>query len=160
MWIVVRVAFIYAFLLLAMRGLGKREFAQLSAQEVILLLLVAETLQQAMVGDDFSMSAALIAASTLMLCAFLTSVVTHRFKRAEKFISGEPAVLVYDGKMLRRTMDRERVSSDEISVELRRVGLESIDQVRWALLESDGHISVIPADPSAHTRPDEKRKPN
>jgi uncharacterized membrane protein YcaP (DUF421 family) len=147
MWIVARVAFTYAFLLLAMRGLGKREFAQLSAQEVILLLLISETLQQAMVGDDFSMTAAIIAASTLMLCSFLTSMFAYRFRRVEKALAGEPAVLVYEGRMLRRTMDLEHVSSDDISTEMRRAGLERLDQVKWALLETDGHISVIPCDP-------------
>jgi hypothetical protein len=124
MWIVVRVMFIYFFLLIAMRGLGKREFAQLSAHEVILLLVISETLQQAMVGDDFSMTAAIIAASTLMLCSFLMSVITYRFRKVGDALSGDPAVLVHEGKLLKRNMDLERVASEEIFAEMRRIGLD------------------------------------
>jgi uncharacterized membrane protein YcaP (DUF421 family) len=156
MWIVIRVTVIYTFLLLAMRGLGKREFAQLSAQEVILLLLVSETLQQAMVGDDFSLTAGIIASSTLMLCSFTTSVLSYRFMKVETALTGTPAVLVADGRMLRSNMDMERVSSEEIFTEMRRVGIESIEQVKWALLETDGHISVIPVSGS-QLRPDDKK---
>jgi uncharacterized membrane protein YcaP (DUF421 family) len=154
MWIVLRVAFLYMFLLFAMRGLGKREFAQLSAQEVILLLLISETLQQAMIGNDFSMTAALVAASTLMLCAFLTSVIAYRFKRVESALDGEPTVLVHNGKLLKRHLDTERIPSTEIFAEMRRVGLEDLSQVKWALLETDGHISVIPVAPAATLPPD------
>ncbi|MEO5510803.1 MAG: YetF domain-containing protein, partial [Longimicrobiales bacterium] len=155
MWLVIRVTILYTFLLLAMRGLGKREFAQLSAQEVILLLLVSETLQQAMVGDDFSMTAGIIASSTLMLCSFATSMLSYRFKKVETALGGTPAVLVADGQLLRRNLDIERVSSDEIFAAMRRVGIESIEQVKWALLETDGHISVIPV-AGSELRPEEK----
>lgn len=155
MWIVIRVVFTYLFLLFAMRGLGKREFAQLSAQEVILLLVISETLQQAMIGDDFSMTAAIIAASTLMLCSFLTSVISYRFRRVGDVLSGDPAVLVHYGKLVKRNLDLERVSSEEIFTEMRRVGLERLDQVKWALLESDGNISVIPVKDGDTSPPDD-----
>lgn len=156
MWIVIRVLFTYLFLLFAMRGLGKREFAQLSAHEVILLLVISETLQQAMVGNDFSMTTAIIAASTLMLCSFLTSVISYRFKSVGDALEPDPAVLVHCGKLLRRNMDLERVSSEEIFAEMRRVGLERLDQVRWALLESDGKISVIPVKTGDTSPPDDR----
>jgi uncharacterized membrane protein YcaP (DUF421 family) len=156
MWIVVRVATIYLFLLFAMRGMGKREFAQLSAQEVILLLVISETLQQAMVGDDFSVTTAVVASATLMLCSFLTSIISYRFKKVGDLLESDPAVLVHKGKLNRRNMDIERVPADEIFAEMRRVGLERLDQVKWALLESDGKISVIPAMPNATSPPDGK----
>jgi uncharacterized membrane protein YcaP (DUF421 family) len=156
MWIVIRVVFIYLFLLFAMRGLGKREFAQLSAQEVILLLVISETLQQAMVGNDFSMAAALIAAATLMLCSFLTSVVSYRFRRIGDALEGDPAVLVHKGKLLRRNMDLERVAADEIFAEMRRAGIERLEDVKWALLESDGKISVISVTPGGQNPPDDR----
>ena len=155
MWIVIRVLFTYLFLLFAMRGLGKREFAQLSAQEVILLLVISETLQQAMIGDDFSMTTAVIAAATLMLCSFLTSVISYRFKAVGDALEGDPAVLVHEGKLLRRNMDLERVPIDEIYGEIRRVGLERLDQVKWALLEADGKISVIPRETDSTNPPDD-----
>jgi uncharacterized membrane protein YcaP (DUF421 family) len=156
MWIVARVFFIYLFLLFMMRGLGKREFAQLSAQEVILLLVISETLQQAMVGDDFSVTTALIAASTLMLCSFLTSMISYRFRRVGDALEGDPAVLVHGGKLLKRNMDLERVTSGEIFAEMRRVGIEKLDDVKWALLESDGKISVIPVEKGATSPPEAK----
>ena len=150
MWIVIRVALTYLFLLLALRGLGKREFAQLSPQEVILLLLISETLQQAMVGNDFSMSAALVAASTLMICSFATSLLVYRFKRVEDVLEGEPTILVHNGRLQRKNMDREHVPAGEIYAEMRRVGIEKLEHVRWALLETDGSISIIPVDPANH----------
>ena len=157
MWIVIRVLFTYLFLLFAMRGLGKREFAQLSAQEVILLLVISETLQQAMVGDDFSMTTGVVAAATLMLCSLLTSIITYRFKRVGDVMEADPAVLVHEGRFMRRNMDLERVSSEEIFVEIRRVGLERLDDVKWGLLEPDGKISIIPFERGTKNPPDDRK---
>jgi uncharacterized membrane protein YcaP (DUF421 family) len=139
-----------------MRGLGKREFAQLSAQEVILLLVISETLQQAMVGNDFSMAAAIVAASTLMLCSFLTSMISYRFRSVGDALEGDPAVLVHEGRFLKRNLDLERVPSDEIYAEMRRAGIERLEEVKWALLESDGKISIIPMTHGASNPPSDK----
>jgi uncharacterized membrane protein YcaP (DUF421 family) len=140
---IIRVVVIYAFLFAVLRLLGKREFGQLSPLEFICLLLIPEMVQQALVRDDFSMTTALVAVSTLILLVFLTSLVSHRSKKLESVLQGEPTVLVAHGRLLHATMDRERITPDEIFTEMRRVGLDRLEQVRWAVLESDGHISIV-----------------
>jgi uncharacterized membrane protein YcaP (DUF421 family) len=140
---ILRVVVVYVFLFAVLRLLGKREFGQLSPLEFVCLLLIPEMVQQALVRDDFSMTNALLAVSTLVLLVFLTSLLSHRSKKLESVIEGEPTLLVAHGKLLNATMDRERITADEIFTEMRRVGLDQLDQVRWAVLETDGHISIV-----------------
>ena len=148
---IIRVVIVYAFLFAVLRLLGKREFGQLSPLEFVCLLLIPELVQQALVGEDFSMTNALIAVSTLVLLVFLTSLLSHRSRKLESVLQGEPTVLVSHGRLLNATMDRERITPDEIFTEMRRVGLDHLEQVRWAVLETDGHISIVP---SARIRPE------
>jgi uncharacterized membrane protein YcaP (DUF421 family) len=99
---------------------------------------------QALVREDYSLTNALVGVSTIFGLTFLTSLLMHRSQRAERFISGEPAVLVQHGKLLSERMNQERISPDELFTELHRAGLDRLEQVRWALLESDGQISIVP----------------
>lgn len=146
---ILRVVVVYGFLLAVLRLLGKREFGQLSPLEFVCLLLIPELVQQALVKDDFSMTNALVAVSTLVLLVFLTSLVTHRSKKLESVLQGQPTLLAAHGKLLNATMDRERVTPDEIFTEMRRVGLDRLEQVRWAVLEPDGHIAIVADRPDA-----------
>lgn len=141
---VFRIILIYFLLLLGLRALGKREFGQLSPFELVTLLLIPELVSQSAVGEDFSLTNAVIGVSTLFLLVFLTSAASHRFPRFERFIAGDPAVLAHDGKFVPRVMNAERVSAEEIYSEMRKVGLERLSQVRWVLLESDGKIAIVP----------------
>lgn len=127
---VLRVAFFYLFILGGIRVLGKREFSQLSPFELVTLLLIPELASQALVREDFSATNAVIALSTLFVLVFLTSLVTHRSKRAEKVVEDEPTVLVYAGRFVPENLDRERVSPDEVYGEMRMAGLERADQLR------------------------------
>jgi uncharacterized membrane protein YcaP (DUF421 family) len=146
---VIRVVVVYVFLLAALRLLGKREFGQLSPLEFVCLLLIPELVQQALVRDDFSMLSALVAVSTLLLLVFTTSVVSHRWRRVDQILQGGPSVLVSHGRLLAEVMDRERVTPDEVFTEMRRSGVERLKEVRWAVLEPDGHISIVPESPVA-----------
>jgi uncharacterized membrane protein YcaP (DUF421 family) len=149
---IIRVVVVYAFLFAVLRLLGKREFGQLSPIEFICLLLIPEMVSQALVRDDFSMTTALVGVSTLVLLVFLTSLLSHRSKKLESALQGEPTVLVSRGRLLNTTMDRERITPDEIFTEMRRVGLDRLDQVRWAVLEPDGHISIVAESPDTAPR--------
>ncbi|HSA57134.1 MAG TPA: YetF domain-containing protein [Gemmatimonadaceae bacterium] len=148
---VVRILVIYLLLLLGLRAMGKREFGQLSPFELVTLLLIPELIQQAGVREDFSLTNAVIAVSTLFLLVFLTSALAHRFSGFEQFIAGSPAVLAHDGRFLADSMNHERVSAEEVYSELRKVGLVELKQVRWVLLEPDGRIAVIPRRRSEHS---------
>lgn len=140
---VLRVAFFYVFILVVLRIVGKRELSQLSPFELIMLLLIPELVAQALVRDDFSMTNAVIAVATLMALVFVTSALVYRFRRFGALVEGKPSLLVKHGRPIADTMDRERISSDEIAAEMRKAGIERLDQVKWAVLEADGKIAVI-----------------
>lgn len=144
--VVLRVAFIYLFLMLALRVMGKREFSELSPMELVALLLIPEILSQGLIGEDYSITNAIVAVATLLVLVFLNSVVTYFSERAEKMVESTPTVLAHDGRLVQVNMDRERITPSEIYGELRKSGLERLDQVRWAVLESDGKISIVPAE--------------
>ncbi len=144
MEIVARVVFIYFAIMLGLRGLGKREFGELAPFDLVVLLLIPEIVSSAIVGSDFSLTAAFVALATLFGLVIATSVLSFRFPRLDRVISGTPAVIVTNGILIPEQLQLERVSPGEIHDALHRVGLERIDQVKWAILESDGRITVIP----------------
>ena len=144
---IIRVAALYAFVILSLRLLGKREFGQLSPAELVTLLLIPEIASQALVRDDFSLTYAVIGLSTLFLLVSLTSLVSHRFKRAETLLEGSPTVLVTQGEFVVANMNRERITPDEVYLEMRHSGLTELGEVRWAILETDGRISIVGQDP-------------
>ena len=109
---IIRVAALYAFVILSLRLLGKREFGQLSPAELVTLLLIPEIASQALVRDDFSLTNAVIGLSTLFLLVSLTSLVSHRFKRAETLLDGSPTVVVTQGEFVVANMNRERFTQE------------------------------------------------
>ncbi len=147
---VVRVAIIYIFLTLAMRILGKRELSEMSGYELILIILIPEILSQGLIGEDYSVTNALIGVSTLLSLVVINSFLTYRFSKYRSIIEGNPVVLFYQGKFLKGALDRERVSADEILNEIRAIGYERFNQMKWVVLEPDGKISCIPYDHGAN----------
>lgn len=143
---VLRIAFIYFFLMVAIRIMGKRELSEMSAFELVTLLLIPEIFATALSREDYSMTHAVIGAATLFTLVFITSLVTFRYKRIEQIVEGKPTVLVHDGRLIERNLKRERVTADEIFTEMHKAGVAHIAQVRWAILEMDGKIAVIPVD--------------
>jgi len=144
MEVVIRVAVIYLFLLAAMRVMGKREFSQMAPMEFVTLLLIPEIVTGALVGDDHSITSAMIGIATLFVLVFTVSTLTHLSRRAAVVLEGTPTVLAHRGRFLEHNLDRERVTAEEVYGELRKRGLERIDQVRWAILEGDGKIAIVP----------------
>jgi uncharacterized membrane protein YcaP (DUF421 family) len=143
---VIRVFVIYIFILIGLRILGKREFGQLSPLELVSLLMIPEIVTTALTREDHSLTNALIGVSTLFSLVFLTSVIMQWSRKAEHLIAGKPAVLVYDGQYIAENMNRERITPDEIFTEMHKSGLETLEQVKWAVLEPDGKISIVPGD--------------
>lgn len=152
MEVVLRVTFIYLFVMFALRVLGKREFGQLSPLELVSLLMIPEIVSQALVGEDFSVITALVGVATLLILVFVTSVLTQRFGGFESFVSGAPTVIVRRGAYIEKAMNQMRISPDEVMTELRKSGLETLSQVKWAVLEADGKISIVPEDAQHETR--------
>lgn len=141
---VIRIVVIYIVILVSMRVIGKREFAQLSPLELVTLLLIPEIASQSMVKQDFSITNALIGLITLFALVFINSTLMHRFRKFESAVAGKPALLVYHGRFIEDAMNKERVTPDEVFAAMRTFGLESLEQVKWAILETDGRISIIP----------------
>ena len=141
---VLRVAAIYLFVLLALRVMGKREFGQLSALELVTLLMIPEIVSQALTGQDYSLTNAFVGVATLLVLVFATSMAMHRFEKIEVAVSGEPSVLVHRGEMFERAMNLTRVTPDEIFSEMHKCGLQTLDEVEWAILETDGKIAIVP----------------
>lgn len=154
---VLRVAITYVVILAGFRVMGKRELSQLSPFELVTLLLIPEIFAQAIIGEDFSMTNALVAFTTLLSLVFLTSVLAHVSRRFGAVIEAGPSVLVANGRMIERNMNRERITPEELHSELRMSGLEELSQVKWAILEADGKISVVRLDGGEHDRPPERR---
>jgi uncharacterized membrane protein YcaP (DUF421 family) len=147
MSIVVRIAVIYVFLLVALRLMGKREFGQLSPFELVTLLLIPEILTEALHEGEASLTSAFIGVSTLLSLVFITSVLAYRSPWFGRWTEGEPVVLVQHGSLVPSAMHRERVSPQEILSEMHKSGLERVEQVKWGVLETDGKISFVPRHP-------------
>lgn len=140
---VIRVIFIYLIILFGLRILGKREFGQLSPLELVSLLLIPELVSPALHLEDLSITNALIAVCTLFALVFLTSLARYMSEKIEKVISGEPSILVSHGSFIEDNLHKERVDPAEIFNEMHKAGLDELKQVKWAILETDGKISIV-----------------
>jgi uncharacterized membrane protein YcaP (DUF421 family) len=144
MQIIINVTLIYIFLIIGLRILGKREFGQLSPLELVTLLLIPEILSTSLHGDDYSLINGLTGVATLLLLTLAASSLMYKSKKAASVMSGDPTVLIHRGRFLQQNMNRERVDGDELYTEMHKVGLTRLEEVRWAILERDGKISIIP----------------
>lgn len=142
---VIRGAAVYLILLVIMRLSGRRTLAQMTPFDFVLLLIIAETTQQALLGDDFSITNALVLIVTLIVIDIGLSYLKEWSPAAAKLLEGTPTVLVRDGKVDRHALRRSRVEESDILVAARqKQGLESMAEVKHAVLENDSGISVIP----------------
>lgn len=147
---VLRAAAIYAILLIAVRLSGRRTLSELTTFDFILLLVISEAVQQGLVGDNNSVTSAIITVVTLVLINVAFSFLKTRIPWVEKFLEGVPTVLVENGRPLTDRMKKARVSEDDIMVSARELqGLERMDQIKFAILEAGGRITIIPAEKSA-----------
>lgn len=136
---------VYAFLMLIFRISGKRSLAEITTFDFVVLLIVAETTQQALLGEDYSLINAFILIATLMSADILLSMWKRRHPLVDKILDGVPLILIENGKLLPERMQRSRVNEDDILTAARELhGLERLDQVKFAVLERSGGISIVP----------------
>lgn len=144
---VIRAVAIYAIVWIIFRLAGRRTFAEMTSFDFILLLICGEATQQALLGDDFSITHASIIVLTLVWMDVILSHIKQRSQTADRLMDGLPVVLVANGKLLKHRMNRERVDSEDILEEARkRHGISRIDQIKYAVLERNGSISIIPSE--------------
>lgn len=142
---VLRATAMYAFLLLIFRVTGKRSMAQITGFDFVLLLIIGEATQQALLGSDFSMINAFIVITTLMFLELGLSLLKGWVPKLDPVLDSTPLVIVEDGKVLDDRIENERVDLNDIMAAAReRHGLERLDQIKFAVLERSGGISIIP----------------
>lgn len=142
---ILRGAAIYLALLVIMRLSGKRSLAQITTFDFVLVLILAEATQQALLGDDYSVTNAIILVLTLMGIDLLLGLLSLRFHTLGKVVNGVPIVVVADGEPFRDRMTKARLSEADVLEEARiSQGLERMDQIKYAVLEKSGSISIIP----------------
>jgi uncharacterized membrane protein YcaP (DUF421 family) len=141
--IVLRAAVLYAFIVFVMRVTGRRELSSLSPVDLVLLIVLGDAIQQGLTQSDYSVTGAIIAVSTIATLQVITSYVSYRSRRARKVLEGQPIVIVDRGKLVERNLRRERMARDEFDEEMRQQQIASLDDVEWAILESNGEISFI-----------------
>ncbi len=142
---VLRASAIYIVLMVLFRISGRRSLAEMTSFDLLLLLVISETTQQALLGEDFSVTNAVLVMSTMLGLDIALSLAKLKWNRASKWIEGVPTILVEDGRPLTELMSRARVREDEILEAARRLrGLERMDQIKYAVLEASGGITIIP----------------
>ena len=140
---VIRSAVVYLFLLAAFRLADKRELGQMTPFDLVVLLIISNVVQNALIGNDDSLGGGLLGAAVILLLNALVAWLTFRHKRVERLVEHSPTVLVKHGQILRENLRRERLSLPELRAALRQEGVVSLRNVRYAILEEDGHLSVI-----------------
>ena len=143
--IVVRSAIIYIFVFVILRIGGKRTVGEMTTFDLVLLLIISEATQEALLDGDQSLIGGMMAIATLVFVDIMVSKITARFRGFDKIVNSVPTVILRDGVPLKDRMDKERVSVEDILEAARSSqGLENLEQVKYAILEKDGSISIIP----------------
>jgi uncharacterized membrane protein YcaP (DUF421 family) len=142
---VLRAVAIYAILLIIFRISGKRSLAQITTFDFVLLLVIGEATQQALLGNDFSLINAFMVILTLLGLDIGLSLLKQRSTTLERWIDDTPLVIVEDGRPLKERMDKARIDESDILAAARELqGLERMDQIKYAVLERSGGVSIIP----------------
>jgi uncharacterized membrane protein YcaP (DUF421 family) len=141
--IIIRSAAVYLFMLIALRIFGKKELSQLNTADVILILLISNSVQNAMVGSDTSLWGGLAAAAVLFAINFSLKKLMYKFPKFSDFMQEKPEVLIHDGKMDFKALSKLNITHDELKEAIREHGIEHFSDVKLAMLEIDGNISII-----------------
>ena len=137
---------VYFFIIVAIRLFGKKELSQLSVIDLVFVLLISNSVQNAMVGSDSTLLGGLVAAGTLFIANFIFKEFIYRFPKFSKFIQGESMLLVYNGNLNHENIAKSMITMDELMEAIREHGVSSIEDVDLAILEVDGNISVLSND--------------
>jgi uncharacterized membrane protein YcaP (DUF421 family) len=141
--IVLRAIVVFAFLYVLMRIVGRRELSTLEPFDLILLVVLGDAVQQGLTQDDYSLTGAFLAIGTIAMLQLGVSYANLRFPRLRPILSGEPIVVVQDGKPIERNLRRERVTMDDLMSAARRQNIAALDDVAWAVMETSGEITFI-----------------
>ena len=141
--IVLRAVIIYLLVFVFTRALGRRELATLQPFDLILLIVIGDLIQSGVTQNDLSVTGVLIIVSTIGILQVAISYLGFRVRRLRPFLQGEPIVLIGNGQLIDRNMRRERLTLDDLAEKARISEIESLDDIKWAVLETNGDISFI-----------------
>ena len=147
--IVARTVIIYLALLFGLRVAGKREMGQMTPFDLVVIILVANAVQNAMVGPDNSVTGGLIAAAVLIGGNYAVAAVRERVPWVRWAIEGQPSLLIHNGKFLPESLRHAGIDKDEVMMVIREHGIDDVKQVQMAVLETDGSISIVPTGTAA-----------
>ncbi len=143
---IIRPIIVYAILLLAFRLFGRRELAQLNPMDFTVLLMLSNTVQNAIIGEDNSVTGGIIGAAALLSINWVLNWLTYRYPRLEALTEGKPLTLIEDGVMDKKTIHDQQISVQDFHEVLHRQGIDDVRHIRRAVLEASGTITVIPRD--------------
>ncbi len=145
LWIAIRTFVVYLVLISALRIFGKRELGQMTPFDLVVILVVSNAVQNAMIGSDISLTGAIVSVSVLLLTNWVLNKVGFRNPNFRRFFMGQPRLLVHDGHVLEANMRREGLDVDDLLKAAREHGFDTITDIGEAMLEVDGTISIIPS---------------
>jgi uncharacterized membrane protein YcaP (DUF421 family) len=148
--LVVRAVVVYVFMGIALRVAGRRELGQMTTFDLVLLLVLANAVQNSINAGDNSLGGGLISAVTLLVINFAVGEATYRWRWFERLVQGPPRPLVRNGKIVLHNMKRERVTLEELRSALRKQGIDGVSQCKHAVLESDGTLTAVRDDVTQH----------
>jgi len=141
--IVFRGIFVFVFLYVLMRMIGRRELSSLEPFDLILLIVLGDAVQQGLTQDDYSLTGAFLAIGTIAIMQVAVSYANFRFPKLRPVLDGEPIVVVQDGRPIEKNLKRERVTIEDLAAAARQQNIAKIEDVQWAVMETSGAISFI-----------------
>jgi uncharacterized membrane protein YcaP (DUF421 family) len=141
--IVLRAVFLFVFVWLVTRAVGRRELSTLEPFDLILLIVLGDLIQQGVTQNDFSVTGALLAGGTMALMTILFSWLSFRFRRLQPILEGDPVIIVEHGEPVERNLRHNRITLEEVAAQARLNNIAHIEDVEWAVLETGGQISFI-----------------
>ena len=157
MEIVLRAAAIFLFLWVLTRVIGKKELAEMSAFELVLIVTIGDLVQQGVTQEDMSVTGAMLAVGTIAMLVVAMSYVGFRWPGSKRVIEGVPVIVVDDGEIVGEVIDIERLTRDEVISAAREQGIADIADVRFAVLEPDGAFAFVRYDRGEHAKPPERQ---
>lgn len=156
MEIVLRAVVIYGFLWVLTRAIGKKELAEMSAFELVLIVTIGDLVQQGVTQEDMSVTGAMLAVGTIALLVVVTSYVGFRWRGSEKVTEGLPVIVVDHGALVDEALVMERLTPDEVISSAREQGIADLGQIRYGVIEPGGAFSFVLREPRARHAPPEK----
>ncbi len=150
--IILRSVVVYIFILAAIRLFGKKEFSQLTIIDLVFILLISNSVQNAMVGDNSTLWGGIVAAAALFITNYVLKIVLYKDPRISKWLQGDPVLLIHHGEILKKNLQNERITIEELELAAREHGVLSLKEVDLAILEIDGNISIHSQNYQRHTR--------